>query len=305
MPPKDQKSIDYYLEGKVLDKTKLSGITPSINPKNIPDNLPSKLRHFPGDLIINSRFGSGIRFGSTGLADTTPWSTRPAGDRNNPLITITSGVNKISQTNLKESELSNEPYRSQNIPEAEDPRYDASSIWLATSQRLPIFPVNSKAETKPFSTERKPESLTNYNRPQVLLSSGRLVLNAKSDSILGYANQTINFNTSWFGVQAYESFNINSPKILLGSDGDAELEQNLVLGKRLNEMLSNLIDTLVILLGERGLQNINNWPEGIEVPNEDVILQCTNAINNLKSLKSNYLSEQSKSTILSKVVKTL
>ena len=117
-PPKDQKSIDYYLEGKVLDKTKLSGITPSINPKNIPDNLPSKLRHFPGDLIINSRFGSGIRFGSTGLADTTPWSTRPAGDRNNPLITITSGVNKISQTNLKESELSNEPYRSQNIPEA-------------------------------------------------------------------------------------------------------------------------------------------------------------------------------------------
>ena len=91
-----------------------------------------------------------------------------------------------------------------------------------------------------------------YNKPQTILNSDRIIINGRKDSLylsafqhihLGSGN-TMTFSTSrnvLFNV--FESFVVNSPEIKLGSQDD-ELTQPIVLGDTLIEKLTELNDHL-------------------------------------------------------------
>ena len=94
-----------------------------------------------------------------------------------------------------------------------------------------------------------PQSLGTYQGNQVLINSERLVFNAKTDSILLFANETIGFSTNGSfhfdtsGDEDRSKFVINSPNIYLGLEYDNTLPvQPAVLGDDLIVSLEEILD---------------------------------------------------------------
>lgn len=81
-----------------------------------------------------------------------------------------------------------------------------------------------------------------YKGNQVILASGRVVLNAKDDAVLIFAKKTIGFSSA--GSIHFNSDDVmimNSPKIYLGLDA----KENLVKGQKLKKYLSDLNSVLI------------------------------------------------------------
>ena len=100
-----------------------------------------------------------------------------------------------------------------------------------------------------------PKSPSEYQGNQVLLNSDRLIFNAKSDSILLFANETIGFSANGSfhfdtGPEKDTSkFIVNSPNIYLGLKFDNNLPtEPALLGNEFDEWaneLLNMIDGLI------------------------------------------------------------
>jgi hypothetical protein len=181
---------------------------------------------YEGDNIVQGRWGNTIRFGSTvkEAKITNPWSRD--GEDGDPIIIIKNG----------QHEESTDPW----VPQVEDINEDKSSIYLTSTQAIPID-VASKKYDSYFS---KPTSTDKYTGEQVLLNSGRLVFNAKDDSILFSAQKTINLNS-------LESVNIDSPKTIIQSKeiflGDKYATEPVILGDKFLADFNELCNKLVSL----------------------------------------------------------
>lgn len=83
-----------------------------------------------------------------------------------------------------------------------------------------------------------------YKGDQAIINSGRVLLNAKDDSVLIFAKKSVGFSSA--GTIHFNSDNdciINSPKIYLGLNAT----EPLVKGARLADYLGDLNETLVTL----------------------------------------------------------
>ena len=94
-----------------------------------------------------------------------------------------------------------------------------------------------------------PQSPDTYQGNQVIINSERLVFNAKTDSILLFANENIGFSTNGSfhfdtsGDEDRSKFIINSPNIYLGLEYDNTLPiQPAVLGDDLIVSLEETLD---------------------------------------------------------------
>jgi len=149
------------------------------------NNTVGFLQPFEGDKLLQSRFGSAIRFSSTVTGNTsiygnTPqWEGRTNGD---PIVAITSGLRSSS-----------------NYYTIEDINEDKSSIYLLSNQRLRI-------NTRPLNSNIKP--IDNYTGAQVIINSDRLVFNSKSDSIILSSAKTVGVSTRTWKADLTEIFDI-------------------------------------------------------------------------------------------------
>ena len=163
------------------------------------------LQPYAGDVIHQGRWGQSLRFGSTVL-------------RNG------------------QHEESNDPW----IPQVEDINLDPSSVYLTTTQKIPIE-VASKSYK---SYQSAPESTNLYTGDQIILNSGRLLFNSKVDSILLSANTTINLNS-------VDSVNVDSPVTVIQSPeiylGDLNATEPVILGDIFLTDFSKLAQNLVSL----------------------------------------------------------
>lgn len=81
-----------------------------------------------------------------------------------------------------------------------------------------------------------------YKGNQVILASGRIVLNAKDDAVLIFAKKSIGFSSAGsIHFNSDDVMIINSPKIYLGLDA----KENLVKGQKLKKYLSDLNSVLI------------------------------------------------------------
>jgi len=148
-----------------------------------------------------------------------------------------------------------------------------------------------------------------YNGKQILITSDRLIFNAKDDSILLFSNKAIGFSTNGSfhfdtGEEENSKFVINAPKIYLGLKSDGNLaNEPALLGNLTEQWLMDLMDLLdqILLdfqtgkmnqLGNLGapttpsptslsrIQELRNGSEGI------------NGINNLKERIKEIKSKQ-------------
>ena len=166
---------------------------------------------YEGDIIYEGRWGQSLRFGSTvsGSLVPNPWSN--TGLNGDPITIFKNG----------QHEEDTKPW----IPQVEDINTDASSIYLTSTQLIPISASSTSYDSYFF-----PPTLPNkYSGEQVILNSGRLLLNSKSDSIL-----LSSFNT--IGLNSLKSVNIDTPSTVIKSKsitlGDKNASEPMILGNK-------------------------------------------------------------------------
>ena len=188
---------------------------------------------FEGDTIYEGRFGNSIRLSSTVVNKQTNqgqnnWSQGPLFP-GAPITIIRNGQDPNAST---------EGW----IPITEDINKDLSSIYITSTQTIPIE-VLPKTGFYSYG-KNKPKDYNQYNNNQIILNSGRLLLNTKNDHILLSSAKSIN-------LSAIDSVNIDvtgdfivqtTGKTYLGSK---DATQPLILGDELVGKLDLLLDTLV------------------------------------------------------------
>jgi len=191
---------------------------------------------FEGDRIYQGRKGNGIRFGSTVKlrSDINEWSS--IGNDGDPITILVNGYITTDKKSLK--------------PNVEEINKELSSIYLTSTQKLPL---------KPGALIRNPitsaTAAGDYIEPQIILNSNRIVLNSKKDDIILSSSGLIELNTdSIVNINSggYIHLNIESTnkdsKILLGTQPGGEVPvEPLLLGNKTHDLLLDILSSLSTL----------------------------------------------------------
>lgn len=130
-----------------------------------PLNGQNALQLFEGDVVIEGRSGNSIRLSSTikGTTGVTKQPTWTLGNPGDPILIITNTKKNLAPNGFR----------------IEDIKKDDSSIYLTSTQRLPLVLAGPLTTTNinigTFST--------NLSGKQIVMSSDRIVLNAKEKEI--------------------------------------------------------------------------------------------------------------------------
>ena len=257
--------------------------TPSSNPQTfsnvdlqyfLKQNI-NPLLPFAGDVIHEGRFGNSIRLGNTSKTKSplsNTWQS-DSGENGDPITIIRNGQNPQIQT----------PF----IPITEDINNDLSSLYLTSTQKIPLGLANENFN----SYTSLPTTPASYNNPQIILNSNRVIINAKNDHILISGEKSV-------GISSNNSINIESKQIYLdGNDirlGNKNATQSVLKGDDAVAYLKILINELKNIT--EALKTVTNWPEGSPVPNSTVLTVANsaqkifeNVYNNIDSIKSNFV----------------
>jgi hypothetical protein len=203
---------------------------------------------FNGDIIYEGRWGNSIRFGSTTVIP--QGSTRPLIPNN----WSSTGSNGDPITILRNGQPMNSTDEGW-IPITENISNDLSSIYLTSYQQLNTFRVASELYQ---SYTTPPTFPSQYRNPQVILNSDRIVINAKTDSILLSAQQSIGMSTNGSVNIDASSHYISSNDIKLGSKNAT---QPVLLGNDTVEVLKQLTNAVKDLASI--LQVQRDYPGGV------------------------------------------
>tara|TARA_R110001592_G_scaffold1366_7_gene8172 strand:- start:2429 stop:3712 length:1284 start_codon:yes stop_codon:yes gene_type:complete len=200
------------------------------------------LQPFEGDIIYEGRWGQSMRFTSTikgGKVD-SPWSK---------------GFNIIERIGGKKKESQGDPLtiirngqhddgKEKLIPQVEDINKDLSSIYITSTQSIPIDLSSPKGNRGYNSCDEKPIKADKFDSEQIILNSGRLLFNSKKDSILLSSNKIINLNSVNSVTIDSKQTVINSPEILLGNKNATE---PIILGDKFLSDLNALLKEISLL----------------------------------------------------------
>jgi hypothetical protein len=237
---------------------------------------------YEGDIIYEGRFGNSIRLGSTTKNSFIPNKWSNVGNNGDSIFILRNG-----QTNYN-----SDPW----VPETEDINNDLSSIYLTSTQQLPLFPASINNFS--FSKSTPPTNVGQYEGNQIILNSGRLVFNAKSDSILLLASKAIQLSCNeTLGIDA-KQISLTADKVYLGSSEGIEGTkiQPVVLGENLNFVLS---DIAVFL------QTLNIAFKSAVDSNGAPIVSLQSIASDAETLSNDILNIVNSKNLLSKTVKTV
>ena len=268
LPPSQQQDYQQTSGGTVRRVT--DGGTEIDLGKTFKEKINIKnIQPFEGDIINEGRWGQSFRFGSTvnNSAIPNPWSR--TGNNGDPILILRNGQYSDGK----------DPW----IPQVEDINKDISPIYATSTQNIPIQ-VSSKNYN---SYNNAPTSPDKFAGEQIILNSGRLLFNTKTDSILFSSKKTINLNS-------VESINIDSPTFIANSKniflGDKNATEPVILGDTfLNDFQQLLIQLITLSIA---LQTPIGTP-GPSAPNvliagpaQDVLTNAQNMFNRINNYKS-------------------
>tara|TARA_Y100000114_G_scaffold123093_1_gene118592 strand:- start:290 stop:1540 length:1251 start_codon:yes stop_codon:yes gene_type:complete len=233
LPPTQQQDYDQARIGAV---SRVDNETPGIDLGNtfVERNNIKPVQAFEGDIIHEGRWGQSLRFGST-VQNSTIFNSWSNTGLNGDPITILRNDQHIDD---------NDPW----VPQVENINLDRSSIYLTSTQQIPIEVASKKY--KSYETGLEPKLPNSYSDSQIILNSGRLLFNSYDDSILLSSNDSINLNAlETVNVDAEEGFSVsvgNEGEILLGSSDFGVIEP-VILGDKFLADIENLANILVNL----------------------------------------------------------
>jgi hypothetical protein len=180
---------------------------------------------FEGDIILEGRWGNSIRFGSTVQNKPNNWSS--TGINGDPITIIRNG---------QLIDASNEGWK----PITEDINKDISSVYLSSTQTVPLIAASINYNSYSISPT-KPDK---YSESQIIINSGRLVLNSNKDHILLSSNKSINLNS-------VESINIDTKSTIVNSNsillGGKDASESVLKGDTTIKLVLGLVDQLIAL----------------------------------------------------------
>jgi hypothetical protein len=183
------------------------------------------IRAFEGDYILEGRFGQALRFGSTTKINSSENFWSKTGKDGDP-ITIVSNGHKSNSKFLS--------------PYVENINTDDSALYLTSTQQLPL--KVSKTKLNPLSGTTLPET---YMGAQALLTSDRVVINARKENVLLFATNNIELYTkNTLSIDTDEKIVLNSPQIFLGLDNDKIPTEPAILGNEMVKALTKLLNEL-------------------------------------------------------------
>jgi hypothetical protein len=280
-PPSQQKDYIETQAGSVRQVTDQSteiflGNT-FVERPNIHPLLP-----FEGDFISEGRWGNSIRLGSTVKNTPNDWSSvETNGD---PITIIRNGQGEQTEEGW--------------IPITEDINNDNSSIYLTSTQIIPLKAESISYASYEGSGHEAPSTPNAFNGNQIILNSGRLVFNTTYDHILLSSAKSVNLN-------AKASVNIDTDKFIVQSNntylGNIKLAtEPLMLGKKTTDVLRDLVNKLTPLV--KALQSIQTAPTvpGAPVVFLNLIEPTTNLLIILNSLSTELGGSSANCTLISK-----
>ena len=207
------------------------------------DNI-HPLLPFPGDNIYQGRFGNSIRLGSTNIKDlegVNEWSKE--GTSGDPITIIRNGQPKTT----------NKPGYKHITEEINN---DLTSLYLSSTQIIPI----KLASTNYNSFSTPPISTLDYKEPQVVFNSNRVIINAKKDSILLSAQNSVSLSTN-------STVNINTKNMVVDAGsiklGSKNARESVVKGDTLFFQLNSVLKALIQMTSI--LKTSQSWPNGVPV----------------------------------------
>jgi hypothetical protein len=192
---------------------------------------------FEGDRIIEGRWGNSIRFGSTVTGSVNTWSS--TGTNGDPITILRNGQGIQSDEGW--------------IPTIEDINNDDSSIYLTSTQKIPL--QSQAVEINQYFSypdNGKPTTPNEYAGKQIILNSGRLVFNTTQDHLLLSSQKSIGFT-------AVESINFDTtgPVTLQAGEvylGSKNATEPVLLGQSTINLLQTLLQELATLTNILSLQ---------------------------------------------------
>ena len=229
------------------------------------------LMPFMGDNIIEGRYGQSIRLGHTAKSNSSKknnWSEN--GENGDPIMILRNG----QSPNVNEAGW---------VPTTENIKDDLSSIYLTSTQQIPIETASNNYK----SYRNPPIEPKQFDKEQIILNSGRLLFNSKTDSILLNSAKTIN-------LQSLEDINLESPKTVIQSEeillGNKFASESVILGDKFLNDMSRLLTQIIAL--STALQTPIGTPApftpNVAIPPAAVQcqLQANQMLNSIQSYKS-------------------
>ena len=225
---------------------------------------------FEGDVFQEGRWGNSIRFGST-VKGFTNWSE--AGENGDPITLIRNG---------EDPNNGDEGW----IPVIEDINNDLSSIWLTSTQQIPIQVASSNYA----SYVSPPDTPNQYVGSQVIINSDRVVINSKTDHIILSSAKSVSLN-------AVDSVNIDTKEHIVDADsillGNKDATEHLMLGDKTIELLGKILDEMVGISTQ--LSVLVSLPPGAPFAPLNAQGQASQILfNNYKAQLNTLLSKQNK-----------
>jgi hypothetical protein len=238
-----------------------------------PDIHP--LLPFEGDLIYEGRWGNSIRFGSTVTGSSNDWSV--TGSNGDPITIIRNGQNPNIPTDGW-------------VPTVENINGDLSSIYLTSTQKLPLQASSVNYNSYPSNPPASPDQ---FAGKQLILNSGRLVFNTTTDHLLLTSKKSINLN-------AVEGAYIDTPNVVMNSTsiklGSKDATESLMLGDKTVTLLSDVLDQLIAVVNDLGQLAVKPIVGGA-APDPKLIATTAKAkikLTNSKNKLNTLLSKQNK-----------
>lgn len=210
------------------------------------------LQPYPGDLIIEGRFGNSIRFGST-IDETRNYPVKPywkkgLGEVANPILIISNGTNP----NAKQKKYN------QFIQEEIDK--DDSTIWMTSGQAVKFTPSSEytpSVKNRSIDLHKKNEFAGN----QIIVSSDRIILNSKKQETAIFSGEGIGLSSmKGVAIDGKDIIELESKRVNLGVNA----VHPVLLGDVTMNWLADLCDLVYSALGHIAQQThtSNTGPTG-------------------------------------------
>ena len=227
---------------------------------------------FEGDRILEGRWGNSIRFGSTVTGSINTWSS--TGQNGDPITIIRNGQGDQTEEGW--------------IPTIEDINNDDSSIYLTSTQKIPL--QSQAVELNQYFSypdNGKPTNPDEYAGKQIILNSGRLVFNTTQDHLLLSSQKSIGFT-------AIESINFDTTNDIILQAGGVYLgsknaTEQVLLGNTTVQLLNTLISELIKLTNTLATAQVTGFGPLTTVNGQSAIISTTllNLQAQLNTLLSN------------------
>lgn len=230
--------------GVTTSQSNSSSVDSDFSEKTKFDNL----QHFVGDYLIQSRYGSSLRLGST-LKSYDKFSSSPNwSEREGSPITVFRNTSTTSAESPGKFSV-------------EDFDKDDTTLLLSSGQNLKFKESSDKVKSaKKYGIDTWKKEKWG-SKPIALITSGRVVLNARSSELFMFGSTGVGISTKGtVTIDAGEIASINANKIELGT----ESKEPLTLGLELKKWLSELIDDIgkiVITTPQGPASPINTSPQ--------------------------------------------